>query len=333
MQAEPEVTGPRQRLWFRRLGAEQGNLRAAWSWLLEHGEPDQQLAMSAALAQFLVLRGYESEGRRWLEAGLAQGTAQSPALRAKALITAAWLAWAGGDVANSTRFGDEGLVLARQLGDPAMMASALFNLGGVALYHGAYQRAQACYTECLALQRQLGDHGATAMSLLGLTHAMIAEGAYQRAGALGEECLAHAEAHGLTWATALGLNTLGQVALHQHEYDRAAALCTKSLAMLRDQQQTRSIAYALHILACLAAAQGRSRRAARLWGAAESLRETLGTSLGPLEQTQYAPFIDAAQTQLGTVQWAVVLAEGRAMALDPAIAYALGEMPHTGPDT
>jgi len=73
-QAEPELSGPQQILWFERLEREHGNLRAALIWFLEQGSERQSselaLRFSGALQRFWAIRGYVSEGRQWLKRAL-----------------------------------------------------------------------------------------------------------------------------------------------------------------------------------------------------------------------------------------------------------------------
>lgn len=75
----------------------------------------------------------------------------------------------------------------------------------------------------------------------------------------------------------------------------------------------------------MAGSQGRPARSARLWGAAETLRETIGVALGPAERYHYGPYIAAAREGLDEVTWEAALAEGRAMATERAVEYALSE--------
>jgi DNA-binding CsgD family transcriptional regulator len=79
----------------------------------------------------------------------------------------------------------------------------------------------------------------------------------------------------------------------------------------------------LHVAAALASSQGQAERSARLWGAAESLREATGIAFSPFEHSYYGPYITAAQTQLDEAAWEAAWAEGRAMGPQQAVEYAL----------
>jgi predicted ATPase len=68
LQAEQELTGPRQAEWLDRLEREHDNLRTALTWLERQEDQEGQLRMAAALWRFWYQRGHVTEGRRWRDA-------------------------------------------------------------------------------------------------------------------------------------------------------------------------------------------------------------------------------------------------------------------------
>jgi len=107
--------------WQERLELEQGNLRAALWWLLERREGEAALRLAAALRQFWVLADAVSEGRIALEQALEvcdeSQLAVSPAVRAKALYAARWLASWQHDPVQATPLLEDSLKLYRSLED------------------------------------------------------------------------------------------------------------------------------------------------------------------------------------------------------------------------
>ena len=62
-----------------------------------------------------------------------------------------------------------------------------------------------------------------------------------------------------------------------------------------------------------------------LLGAAEALRESLGVGLAPAEQATHDDTVAAVQAALGEERFSAAWRQGRELALDEAIAYALEE--------
>jgi len=81
----------------------------------------------------------------------------------------------------------------------------------------------------------------------------------------------------------------------------------------------------LHVAAALAGSRGQPVRSARLWGAAEALREALGIVFSPVEQRLYGAYIATMRIQLDKTAREVAWAEGQAMTFEEAVEYALSE--------
>ena len=322
--AEPWLRGDRQEVWLRRLEREHDNLRAALRWALESAEAELGLWFGGALGEFWYMRGYLSEGRRWLEAALDNGddASRAPA-RTKALARAGWIAWEQGDYERSVALSKEGLALSRELGDRAGAAAALSNLSWAALLGNELARAAAFAGEAAALERSLGETAGVARALVVLGLAAVAGGDHVRAIGLHEESLALGREASDRLAMALSLVMGAFASLGLGDNRRAQALCEQSLAVSQRPRVLNVTAFQLHAAAALAGSQGRPARSARLWGAAASLRETIGVSLSPVELYVYGPYIDAARTNLAQAAWEEAWAEGKAMTVEEGVGYAL----------
>jgi len=71
--------------------------------------------------------------------------------------------------------------------------------------------------------------------------------------------------------------------------------------------------------------RGQGERAARLFGAAQALREAMGASLSPSEHTDDERHTAATRAALGEEAFAAAWNEGRSLSLEQAIALALQE--------
>jgi hypothetical protein len=83
----------------------------------------------------------------------------------------------------------------------------------------------------------------------------------------------------------------------------------------------------IELSAYLALALGTMGRAARLRGAAETRREASSVPLSPTEQATDEIDIATIRAALGEAAFEAAWAEGRAMTLEQAVAYALDEQP------
>jgi predicted ATPase/transcriptional regulator with XRE-family HTH domain/tetratricopeptide (TPR) repeat protein len=155
-QAAAEFSGPRRADWLNRLEDDHDNLRAALRWAREHREMQVGLRLAVALGQFWELRGYLSEGGRWLAELLAVAEHGAPELRAAALKVAGSRAFAS-DFASAAELTEQSLALYRELADERGAAEALHQRGIIAFYQADYGLAADCLAESLELARGLGD--------------------------------------------------------------------------------------------------------------------------------------------------------------------------------
>jgi predicted ATPase/class 3 adenylate cyclase/DNA-binding CsgD family transcriptional regulator len=199
-EAEPELaltgqlTGQRQVMWLEQLEREHENLRAALQWSVEQGEAGQSMEMAlrlgAALEDFWVIRGHDTEGRTFLERALAGSEGVTPAVRAKALGTVGRLALDQGDTDRGEVVCEQSLALYRELGDTAGIALSLYRLGVVAWTRNNLTVSRSLTEKALALGREMGDKGCIARSLNRLAFIADQQGEYTRGRALCEESLA-----------------------------------------------------------------------------------------------------------------------------------------------
>jgi predicted ATPase len=284
--AEQHLGGPEQAHWLDRLDRVHGNLRAALRWSLEGGRAATALRLAGAVRWFWQMRGYLSEGQRWLEQALAQSAEAPASYRAKAVAGLGSLLIARGDYERAAALLDEGLALYRTLDDRAGMAAVLTDLGVLARNRGEYERAQALHEESLALWRSLGEKRGIATSLSNLGGLARGLGDYRRAMALHEEVLALRRELGDKWGIAYSLDTLGVLSRDLGDYRRAMALHQESLALSRELGDRSGIAYSLTNLGVVARSLGDYDGAAALLSESLALRRELGDKPG-LARTLY----------------------------------------------
>jgi DNA-binding CsgD family transcriptional regulator len=152
----------------------------------------------------------------------------------------------------------------------------------------------------------------------------------ERATVLIEEAveLARERRRGFMGLLSRPLDNLGWAALLGGELGRAKAQLGENLALSKELGDKGTLLMSLEGLACVAGAKGEAIRSARLFGAAESLQEAVDYRLVPQERAVLEPYRASVRSRLGAATWEEAFAEGGAMGLDRAIAYALsGEKP------
>ncbi|HYO48277.1 MAG TPA: tetratricopeptide repeat protein [Chloroflexia bacterium] len=258
--AEPQLKGVQQITWLDRLEAEHNNLRAALQWSLQHAEVEVALRLGGALWRFWLIRGYLSEGRRWLEEALALGEAVvgvvPAAVRANALNGAGNLAYSAGDYAAALALHEESLRLRRELGDKQGMAGALNNIAVVWRDRGDYERASKHFEKSLKLKRELGDKMGIASSLNNLGVVRQRQSNYNAAQACYEESLLIWREAGEKYGVATALTNLGVLQGFRGNYEAARALHEESLLIRRELGDKLGIATSLANIATIVLAQG-----------------------------------------------------------------------------
>jgi predicted ATPase/DNA-binding SARP family transcriptional activator/DNA-binding CsgD family transcriptional regulator len=363
--AEPRLRGAEDVEWLERLEREHDNLRAALSWALERGEVELALRLAGALWTFWQAHGHEGERRKWLEEALANDDRASVAARAKALEGMCWMAidqrdldraeataQAGlkldeleignklaasfrtmlgytvalsGDYERAKELLEDSLTLSREADDRVGIADALLFLGDA--WYGLGDRAQAkeIYEEGIVLCREVGYMYRLPDFLSNLGYTLLLKGDYERGVALNEEAAALYRERGYKAGFQFTLDNLGWAALLGGDHERAKAAYEESLVVCKELGDKMVASESLEGLACVAGTRGEAEQAARLFGAAEALREAVGYQHMLEEDALREPYLAGASSQLDEATWEAAFAEGQAMELEEAVEYALSE--------
>ncbi|HEV2126375.1 MAG TPA: tetratricopeptide repeat protein, partial [Chloroflexota bacterium] len=273
LQAEPELRGPQQAEWVRRLEDEHSNIQASLRWWLRCAREDgtvaeQCLRLAGALWRFWWVRGHVSLGRAQLVEVLAlpapiEHTEAYVAARAEATFGAGVLSVVAGDHAGSRTLFHESLALWQQLGDEAGVAYVLQNLGEIEMDLGAYASAYALLTRSVSTFRRIDDQ------------------------------------QGLAWP----LSALGFVALEQHDFTTAYDALQESLVIFRDRGEQMGVAQTLHFLALFHEDQEHHALAWDLFRQSLEIRHDVGDRPGTVLTLEGIAGLAAAcgQTQLAAL--------------------------------
>ena len=330
-QAEPELSGAAQAVWLSRLDAEHDNLRAALAFLRRSGRTGLEIRLAGALWRYWVFRGFLREGRDRLEEILAAAGGAFALQHEKILYGAAILAQRLGDYDRAEELATERLAISRAQGDPKLIASSLICLGLVADTKGEHERASVLWREAAVLARQDDDKLRLAQAINNLGYLAMRQGDDQTAGSLLQEAVTLFRELSLTHSSTRSLLSLSGVARKQGRIDEAYALGHEALSLAHDLGDAVVVIWCLEWHSELAARDGKAHRAARLLGASDARREDTGDVPEPEEQQQMELITTLLSAQLDKEQLAAARAEGQAMTLDQAVAYALERKEPTSP--
>jgi predicted ATPase/DNA-binding winged helix-turn-helix (wHTH) protein len=220
---------------------------------------------------------------------------------------------------------EEALTISRSLKDPRLTLQSLTGLGNVAGAMREFPKAQSMYEESLAIARERADRVRIAILLNNLGYLAFQQGQYSAARARHEESLAIRRELKDPGGIAFSLSGLADVALQQRDYSAAGAFLRDSLSIRRELGDKFGITDLLEKQAALSGAVGNALRAAHIGGAAERLREEIGSPLEAEERLRHERHMAAARAALGDdAAFDRAWNEGRAMAVEQAIEISLG---------
>ncbi|WP_218027381.1 LuxR family transcriptional regulator, partial [Nocardia vaccinii] len=228
----------------------------------------------------------------------------------------------------------EGRVLAEQAPTPMTQALISYADGILALYRGELALASSCLqhtVEVLSSNKQ-GHLYVIATVLLGWVHQLA--GDQKQAIDCHQQVLSITEACGESFLRSVALQGIGLAAWQHGERSRAMTLFEDSLRVNRRVRSPVLAAASLDALAWTVGAGGDAERAATLMGAAQELDQSVGNiaSLAPLMPQHHDESVRLIRTALGARRFDAGFRRGRALGMDEAVAYALGEhTTHTTP--
>jgi len=332
-QAEPELTGPKQGVWFNRIEWGHDDVRAALRWLLDHDEGERALRLATALGYFWEVRGYTAEGRRWLEETLERAPAADPHLRARALSWLGFLLiWSADEPDYPTAVLTEALELARAVQDRETIARSLMHLGVLDHLIEKWDQSRRELDEAMTYWRDLGNTWGIASTLLYRGGIELRQEHYQEATRLLEESLARFRAMNDESALLWVLFSLAYTAGEQGNLSEAVTYLRELLRLSTETQNRR------HLYLCGLGVLYRLRdqagtpwvpdQLARLVGAMHQLREMMGIGWGKIVSSAI-PFLPMAsevlRTRLGQEAFDAARARGRSLSF-PQIAALIGDV-------
>jgi tetratricopeptide (TPR) repeat protein len=310
---------------LERLEREHDNFRGAFSWALgPTGDAQTAARLGWALRDFVWVRGYHGEGRRWAEATLERELPD--ALRARALHLAATMAYIQGDYSTAGEQWEEAVRLSRGVGDMLVEGNAVAGTGLVEMARQDHEAAASRLEEAIALyERCEEDYLASSLrAFLGMT--LLARGESEQAERAFEEALASARRLKHPSLGYITLYNLAQLALSRGDLEKAASMLGEGIELSRQTKDRANLVYFLSALTAVEALRGRTERSAVLLGAADALLQEVGAPVynfyNPDPSLQERA-VSEARAVLGDAAFEEARERGREMTFEQAVEYAL----------
>ena len=321
--AEPELAGPDQATWVRRLEADMANIRDALDWLVAREETEQALRLGGAIGWLWSTAPYLEEARAGFERLLAlPDVERAPEALAKALAMAGDVAdWQGDQPLARAHF-ERALAIYRELDDRWRMASMLRGLGSSAIDRGEIGLALSLLYESLALAREVGHAWEIAATTNLIGTAVSVRGDFSTA-------LTHHDAAAEAWRqlgdtghVTTALASLAWVALLAHEWSRSAAAYREALEIALPGEDRWYTTWCVIGAGGLAAGKGDAFQAAELLGTGVESRRRLDMPLRPHVQAGLDQIVSSLRTGLSKSDFAAAWSAGAALAAKEAAARA-----------
>jgi predicted ATPase/class 3 adenylate cyclase len=348
--------------WLQRIQVDHANLRAARAYFRTAGDGERFQHLSSVLMWFWFGAGYWTEFQR-VEEAITFGPERS-VWRAVAFYGAAMGRRALGDRAQARVWFEDGISLAKDLGDPTITVRIIHGLGLLHQDNDDRAAARKTFEEGLAIAREAGEETGRAAIIRELGVLAWQDGDFETARAMLQESVEIHRRRNEQWAlayalnrfgdvlrfagdyeqaevnyreslglfTALGvreglpgaLHNLGYVALNQGNVEQARHLFSDALEKFQELGDPRGIAECIIGLAGVRVAAGECQRAAWLFGAAHTLLDSSDAQISSSNVHEFERNRDAAVQALGADAYASAFESGREASLDQVIATGIG---------
>jgi predicted ATPase/class 3 adenylate cyclase len=220
----------------------------------------------------------------------------------------------------------ESLALYRDMGNAFYTAYALQSLGALERERGQHDRAREHYQEALDIFRSAEYPWGIANALEWFAHLALAQNNYGEAVARAEEALkllremelGKAQKGSVLYILGIALGELG-------DQERAITILRESLSSFRELGVKPRIVSCLEGIAGIYGRTGQADRAVRLFGVAAKMREDISIPVPASERVRHELYVAKTRAEFDEDVWQPAWEEGRAMGLEQAMAYALGE--------
>lgn len=325
--AGSKLAGIEQVTWLERLESEYENIRAALEWTLSGPEHELGFRLIAAMCDYWYYQGRSTDALHWVELALAGLAAAAASLRAGVLNCAGHVYMHHGQSERARELLDRSLAIYQDLGDQRNAAWSMVSLGFT--WVGQKQHYQEAIAHCekgLTLFRELGDQRGTMAALTIKGRLCWIQGDHEKAEQAYQQALELSRTTGNRLRESILYANLAMLEHSLENPGRAREYSRRCIQLSWEIGIHHMTALGLAALAGPLSEQGSSAVAARLLGASEAFRQASHTTPEATDQSYLDRIFASVNNRLGEQAFESAFAEGRAMTLRDAVAYALGDL-------
>lgn len=319
--AEPQLQAAQSADWLSKLENDHDNLRAALNWAAEN-DPEVGQRLAGAIWRFWWLHGHITEGSDKLAMFLSLSPVKDK-VRLKMLSGVAQLSRLMGNRQLARSYSEEELLLARSIGDKKNAALALQRLGFLRLDEGQIAAAKPLLEEGLQFAREIGDRQVLGMLYNGLGELSRLEENFDQAAEYYLSALAFNREAGDRVRQTTNLINLGATALTKNDLAMAASYYREGLNIASKMDDMNGTLYCLEGLAGSYWSVHNPAVAAKLFGAADALRNTNNLFIEPADKLLYDASVARVAQSMSKGSFTEFVSAGSRMSLSESIALAM----------
>jgi predicted ATPase/class 3 adenylate cyclase len=332
--AAAELSGTEQRRWLDRLELEHDDIRAVLDRAVAAPDPAVAIGVGFSMWRFWQKHGHLAEARRRLEAmEAAPWSHDDPRLRAKLEEALGGTCWWQGQLAPMRRRYIEALAIWQELGDEAELANAYYNasFSYAVSEEGDLRDSDPDLTglhyleQARDIYRRIGDRRGEGNAVWGLGNYQYFRNLPGNGVEEFRQTVHMFREVGDVTMEAWGLHMLGTSLLRNGQTDEARGYIEEAMRHFHAAGDASGLTLTLDDMSAVAVADGDLPRAGRLRGAARNLTIETGAQLAGFVEDRFETGVrPGVRSRLSDEDLARYGAEGAALTLDEAIAYALG---------
>jgi predicted ATPase/class 3 adenylate cyclase len=332
--AATELSGDDQRRWLDRLELAHDDIRAILDRAATQPDPPVAIGLAFTMWRFWQKHGHLGEARRRLDAMEAQPWSRDePRLRARLLEALGGVCWWQGDLLPMRACYEEALGIWQGIGDDRELANAYYNVSfsyalgpdGTFGTGDPEGKGEAYTLAALEAFRKIGDERGEANALWGLGTLRYFKDAEDGGEAEFRQALELFRKTGDRTMESWALHMLGSALIRRGLTAEAKDAVGHAVSHFHSAGDVAGLTLTFFDLSSVAVQDGDLDRAARLRGAARNLSTETGARLAMATEDAFelAGARPSVKNRLPPEDLARLEAEGAALTLDEAVAYAL----------